>query len=142
MTPFSSVHPDQKFARALLFLRYGAIPEFRSFISSGGFPVDLLSPIGLSLSHWACMLRCPEALEALFAVGANPNLKGSGGFTPILRAAQGASLSCLRLCLENGGDPFIRDESGLDCFAWARSHTDASIREELIGTIQSLSHSA
>jgi ankyrin repeat protein/cytochrome c len=55
-------------------------------------------------------------------VSADPkaaNLKGSGGATPLMQAVLDGDTSSVRLLLDNGSDPNIRNEAGATALMWA-----------------------
>ena len=77
-----------------------------------------MDPRNLSLSR-AVSNGDIEAVRALLAEGANANSTASGGQTPLILAIVFRHIHILRLLLEAGADPKVRDSLGLNAFDWA-----------------------
>src|SRR6266404_4801777 len=60
-----------------------------------------------------------EAVRALLAEGADANRTTSGGQTPLILAIVFRHIHILRLLLEAGANPQVRDSLGLNAFDWA-----------------------
>lgn len=77
-----------------------------------------MGPPNLSLSR-AVSDGDIEAVRALLAEGADANRTTSEGQTPLILAIVFRHIHILRLLLEAGADPKVRDSLGLNAFDWA-----------------------
>jgi TonB family protein len=77
-----------------------------------------MDPRNLSLSR-AVSDGDIEAVRALLAEGVDANRTASGGQTPLILAIVFRNIHILRLLLEAGADPKVRDSLGLNAFDWA-----------------------
>src|SRR5258708_3497488 len=77
-----------------------------------------MDPRNLSLTR-AVSDGDSEAVRALLAEGADANRTTSGGQTPLILAIVFRHTHILRLLLEAGADPQVRDSLGLNAFDWA-----------------------
>jgi len=77
-----------------------------------------MDPRNLSLTR-AVSDGDSEAVRALLAEGADANRTTSGGQTPLILAIVFRHIHILRLLLEAGADPQVRDGLGLNAFDWA-----------------------
>ena len=72
---------------------------------------------GQKPGHDAAALGCPqgnaEKAAVLLAAGANPNLHGVDGDTPLILAAKGRSPEMISMLLAAGADALATNESGL-----------------------------
>ena len=53
-----------------------------------------------------------QAVEALLVAGADPNLAGTGGRTPLMEAASWLDAPTVELLLSRGADPLLKDSGG------------------------------
>jgi TonB family protein len=60
-----------------------------------------------------------DAVRALLAAGANVNEATSGGQTPLILAIVFRRIQIMRLLLDRGADPQLRDSVGLNAIDWA-----------------------
>ena len=60
----------------------------------------------------ACAFGFIDVVEELLKAGANVNLHGKGGATPLMRAAVGAHSEIVELLLKSGADVNSRDDRG------------------------------
>jgi len=77
-----------------------------------------MDPRNLSLTR-AVSDGDSEAVRALLAEGADANRTTSGGQTPLILAIVFRHIHILRLLLEAGANPQVRDSLGLNAFDWA-----------------------
>jgi len=77
-----------------------------------------MDPRNLSLTR-AVSDGDSEAVRALLAEGADANRPTSGGQTPLILAIVFRHIHILRLLLEAGANPQVRDSLGLNAFDWA-----------------------
>lgn len=87
-----------------------------------------------SVLHYAAMMGNSKAIEDLLALGANINLPGNGGQTPLLTAIKSndQSLETVRLLVENGADVNRGDVSGWTPLHEACSKGDLELVKYLV----------
>ncbi|KIM24497.1 hypothetical protein M408DRAFT_232258 [Serendipita vermifera MAFF 305830] len=84
------------------------------FLILKGAPVDLPDIIGnTALHHLAIYNKVPKVLQVLFNGKPDPNARDRYGTTPVHNAIMRAQADVLEKCLENGGDPDLRDGDGV-----------------------------
>lgn len=72
--------------------------------------------------------------EILLEHGADPNLRHSSpglGRTPLMVAAENDAADAFRLLVDAGGDPYLKDDQGNDCFALARGFGSLNVLSHL-----------
>ena len=76
--------------------------------------------------HSAVAGRNPDAVEALLAAGAKPNVRQQGGYTPLHSAANNGDERSTRLLLDHGADPTLKSDEGKTAADMAsdRGHSD------------------
>ena len=95
------------------------------FLQGSEIQIDSVSIDGDSLLHRVCTLGDFEAVSLLIQGGVNVNLQGDMGSTPLHNAVEHLDLKIAELLLESGADPYIKNEFGDDCLAWAISCKNA-----------------
>ncbi len=84
-------------------------PAILQALLDAGACIDRRDDEGKGPIHWALRFLKTEARAAmLLERGADPNLRGPGGRTPLHRAVEEADLPAARLLLEHGADPGLR----------------------------------
>jgi len=74
-------------------------------------------------------------MEQLLAKGVDPNVRGSGGHTPLVRSVSyGECPEGVRMLLDFGADPSIENDSGQDAFDIARMYRYTEI-EGILGGV-------
>lgn len=76
---------------------------------------------GLPLLHAAAQNGACEAMDWLILSGARANERDASGSTALIQATLSESLPAVKLLLERGADPKLRDEEGKRALDYARS---------------------
>lgn len=85
------------------------------------------------LFNAAYMNRTTDAMDMLFKSGMDPDSGGSGGYPPIVRTLDDASLEKFEFFLDNGADPDAVDKKGVSVLQLAvQHHTLAVIKAQAI----------
>ncbi len=105
------------------FCRYTeADPMVFFLLRHGAKPDTSCTPAGRTALHVAAAYyACEPLCEALLKAGANINARTHDGATPLMLAAQSAKLRLLRLLLEKGADPHLKDKQGKTAYDYAVS---------------------
>ncbi|KAI8628444.1 ankyrin [Xylariaceae sp. FL1651] len=88
--------------------------------------IDRIDGFGKTALYMACEKGNEKMAELLLLMGANPNKYGQGQFIPLVSAIDAAARSrnkihLVKLLLEHGADPGIRDGSGRTAFEAANN---------------------
>ncbi len=88
---------------------------------------------GLPLA-FSIMLKNSDAIKLLVSNGANINYSGKKGFRPLMTAVIEADKKIIKTLLDLGADPKLKDEQGMDAYAWAKKYKSkgGDILKELI----------
>jgi ankyrin repeat protein len=73
------------------------------------------------------------AVQLLLDAGAPVNERQSGGFTPVMSAAQNGDAPVLDLLLARGADPTLKDDEGRSAADHARTAGHETLAERLVG---------
>lgn len=106
---------------AELLLRHGADPNIAG---DSGYPIRTAASRG-----WTQMVRALLVRGAI--VDAPSSVGGTHGVTAAMVAAGSGSAACLRVLLEFGANPSLRDSDGDDALFYARSRRQAETEEIL-----------
>ena len=94
----------------------------KALLDAGANPNEIVSQLALTVPALSRVARLGDvdAMRVLLEQGANPNLKGSLGLTPLMMAAATtADPTMVRLLLERGAAVDTQDESGNTALDWA-----------------------
>ena len=98
---------------------------FERFSDDPLFPEELsvysISTEGDSLLHRVATLNDFEAASLLIENGAQVNLQGDMGCTPLHNAVEHADMLIAQKLLDAGADPNVINEFGETCVSWAIS---------------------
>ncbi|MFT6067735.1 MAG: ankyrin repeat protein [Bacteriovoracaceae bacterium] len=88
---------------------------------------------GLPLA-FSIMLKNKDAIESLIKNGADINYPGKGGFRPLMTAVVEGDREIIELLINLGANPKLKDDNGLDVYAWAKKHNSkgGKILKELL----------
>jgi len=88
---------------------------------------------GLPLA-FSIMLKNIDAIKLLASKGADLNFSGKKGFRPLMTATIEGDKKVIQTLLELGADPKLKDDQGMDAFAWAKNYKSSGgkILKELI----------
>jgi ankyrin repeat protein len=89
-----------------------------------GIPVDQPDDDGFAPIHEAAGADGGNAtaVRALLRHGAQPDLPGRRGFTPLMIASHGGEIECIQVLLQAGADPLRQDQDGQSSLDRARAH--------------------
>lgn len=91
---------------------------------------------GLNALHYACNYNHPKVVETLFTVVPEEDLileaRDKHGWTPLYCAVHHNSLDCVKLLLERGANPAIKNNSGKTCLHAGASRGRTAIVELLL----------
>ena len=76
---------------------------------------------GLPLA-FSIMLKNADAIKLLISKGADVNYSGKKGFRPLMTAVIEGDKKIIQTLLELGANPTLKDEQGMDAFAWAKKY--------------------
>jgi ankyrin repeat protein len=105
-----------------LLLRHGADPNI---FGESGPPIRLAASRG-----WTDMVRTLAACGA--DVDTPSHLAGTEGVTPVMLAAGGGSVECLRILLELGADPSRVDSDGDNALFYAQSNGQSATADVIL----------
>lgn len=80
--------------------------------------VNIGDEFGRTPIYWAALRGDHEVLSHLLGVGANLELRSNDGTTPLMAAARGSCIRCVRALLAGGIDPKARDKYGRSALHW------------------------
>ncbi len=80
-----------------------------------------------AIIHWVSRYGTAQELEVLIRAGANIDLQGDIGRTPIAEAANFENLDCLRLLIKSGANAKLTDDCGDSAISLAKG----KCREEI-----------
>ena len=100
--------------------------------------VNVLDSTQMSPMHLAAILDDVDVLGLLLAWGADPDITGQEGITPLLSAMTTPAPRAARFLIENGADVNRRSRAGRSCLDYSISRTDVPV--ELTGLL--ISHGA
>jgi uncharacterized protein len=83
--------------------------------------------------HAAAAASSPEAVTALLAAGADPNVRQNGGFTPLHAAAHRDQVELARALLDHGADPELATDDGRTAADIAAADGSAGVAALLAG---------
>jgi ankyrin repeat protein len=112
-------------ATARLLLQAGAKVSARTTNALDNQPLHAAAAGSEPKARLAC-------LELLLDAGAGPNEPQSGGFTPLMSAAQNGDERAVNLLLARGADPTVTDDQARS----AADHAAASGHEKLAGRLR------
>ena len=105
------------FAELYRICREGHLKELREALN---YEKNILayfrvrSQRGYTLLHEAVEADQPDLVQLLLVHGVCPNERARGGATPLHLACSKSLVDCVRALLENGADPFLKDDLGMD----------------------------
>jgi ankyrin repeat protein len=94
----------------------------KALLDAGANPNEIVSQLALTAPVLSRVARLGdiETMRVLLEHGADPNVKGSGGLTPLMMAAAtDADPAMVRLLLDKGAVAGVGDESGSTALDWA-----------------------
>jgi ankyrin repeat protein len=89
-----------------------------------GLPPDARFKDGNPIIIQVCFLGNFEMLKALVSKGANINIKGVNGLTPLMTAVKGSKYSIVEYLVNNGADKRIKNNFNWTAFDFARQNRD------------------
>lgn len=103
---------------------YFGAPAAAALLIERGAHVDAVAdnPQRVAPLHAAVAGRRPEVVRLLLAVGAQPDARQQGGWTPLLAAAQHGDAEMVSALLEAGADPVAANDEGVRPAELARDH--------------------
>ena len=122
----SGANPNQKVTsgdRSLLirYCRYSENDPIAHFLLNNGAKPDTLrsaagrTALHVAASYYACEPLCTALLNA----GADINARTNDGSTPLMLAAKSAKLRLVKLLIEKGADPLLKDNKGKTAYDYA-----------------------
>ena len=113
----------------------------KALLDAGANPNEMVTQLALTVPVLSRVARLGDVdtMRVLLERGADPNVKGSGGLTPLMMAAAtDAHPAMVRLLLDKGAAVSIRDESGSTALDWALrlGQTEASRVLRRAGSVQ------
>jgi ankyrin repeat protein len=121
VSAFGSGELDKKLFEVV---SYNEPAEISRLIKEGANPNHVVA--GTPIITVATVHGSLDAIKALLAGGADPNLKDDGGKTPLMFGAEVGEIDVVKTLLENNADPNIKQDSSGDTVlmkALASSHT-------------------
>eukprot|EP00930_Biecheleria_cincta_P018922 TRINITY_DN14591_c0_g1_i2.p1 TRINITY_DN14591_c0_g1~~TRINITY_DN14591_c0_g1_i2.p1 ORF type:complete len:1558 (+),score=329.45 TRINITY_DN14591_c0_g1_i2:37-4710(+) len=91
---------------------------FNQLLKAGVSPEGHADLEGLTALHYASFAGSCDAVEALLAARAQPEVAAAGGVTPLMLAALAGSLPCARSLLEAGASIAAVDDEGQTAVTW------------------------
>lgn len=103
------------------YCRYAENDPIASFLlNNGAKPDTLRSAAGRTALHVAAAYYACESLcTALLNAGADINARTNDGTTPLMLAAKSAKLRLVKLLIEKGADPLLKDKKGKTAYDYA-----------------------
>ncbi|MBI3139646.1 MAG: ankyrin repeat domain-containing protein [Sphingobacteriales bacterium] len=103
------------------YCRYAENDPIAFFLlSNGAKPDTLRSAAGRTALHVAAAYYACETLcTALLNAGADINARTHDGATPLMLAAQSAKLRLVKLLIQKGADPLLKDKKGKTAYDYA-----------------------
>ena len=95
--------------------------------SKYGIDPNLILPSGQTLLHFAAENNWVEVISQLLANGANCDVCGNEGNTPLIIATKNCEMSSVEILLRNGADPNIKDQNGDTAIHFASSSEIAKL---------------
>ena len=111
--PPEDVFPNLRDVRAAKAAAQGdrlGVFEALGFEGEVAAGIDTFSPLGVNLLMYAIVARDETAVLTLLDAGANPNVLTPQGISPMVTAGVEEGRLWLRLLLEKGGDPNLRNQ--------------------------------
>jgi ankyrin repeat protein len=109
---------NESFSILTVALSTGKMEIFNYLLSQGADPNGAN---GLPLA-FGIMLKNEEAIKTLIKKGADINYSGKDGFRPIMTAVIEGNKEIIKLLLDLGANPNLKDSTGKDAYAWAKKH--------------------
>jgi ankyrin repeat protein len=116
----------------------GDVEKVRSLLDVDRDQLRALSRIGNAAIHVAATHNRPKIVELLLDCGADVNMKGNRGMTPLHGAAEGGAVEVARLLLQRGADLEAVDDRGQTPLQIAATRATPSIpqTEELFRVLK------
>lgn len=111
--------------------RTGTAADMREVLQAEPSARDLRTDVGSTPLHLAAANADPGALQALLAVGADPNARDHDGMTPLHVAAYSQNARHAQFLLSAGADPYAVTAGGRDPTSVARK----AMAHEVAGVI-------
>lgn len=112
---------------ALMFAGYNGHTEIVKLLIERGAVVDLRDQADRTALLYAATGPFPESVKVLLEKGAKPNVIDNGEhFSPLMHAAAEGNLDVVKILLEFGADPVLKDVDGdtAESFARQKGHTE------------------
>lgn len=122
----SGANPNQKVTSGdgsllIRYCRYSENDPIAHFLlNNGAKPDTLRSAAGRTALHVAAAYyACEPLCTALLNAGADINARTNDGTTPLMLAAKSAKLRLVKLLIEKGADPMLKDNKGKTAYDYA-----------------------
>lgn len=117
--------PGTELERLLAAVQTGDLKTFSALLPALENVNDALWMSRTAL-HEAAAHEHPRIVEHLLTVGADPNLPDINGITPLMEAASGGDVVTMKLLLEAGASPTLRDKFGSTASDYAQAQRQAA----------------
>ena len=93
---------------------YGHIDIIRLLLEYNADPnlTDDEGETALAMATSLNVLHSEDIIKTLLEYNADPNAQGYGGYTPLMKASIESYINIVQLLLDNGADPFIKNDEG------------------------------